>query len=295
MNDHYGDPKELPFDVQERHPVRFTLAPGASTAELRKVRLELQKKFEHILSAHYDNWRSHPSRQPMVFEPTPTTIHRAAYWDDRHPLVDAPPDPPFRATPLKLQFSPQTPVFYLRLSPLSPMPEMRNADMNQAIQTTTGLLASSGGATWERNRYGYIAITLLSHASKNMEFRDSVTQLFPTREIWGVAAYIFREDEYSEDIYFPLEAFQSRFSSSIKMYSRLAELVGYSEAQVEAGLVFNNVNKRCFLGLSQRSSLMYKNYFQNDFHLERTLNLNAGELDEFRDAFIDTVRDEAGI
>lgn len=122
---------------------------------------------------------------------------------------------------------------------------------------SSGALVFLGAATsalsWERNRHGAIAVAQLNGLRGDLSFRGGTTQLFKTREIWGVASIMFIPDDDDEgEFRVPRKSFEEYFTESVNSYVKLAKAIDYGRARVEAGMV--NLSG-CYLGLSENNRL----------------------------------------
>ncbi len=284
MNDHYGTPEDLPFDVRDRHPVRFTLAPSGNKLEKKHARDQLSAQFENILSEHYAHWQSSPSQQP---EKTPFTLNRAAYWDNSGPLIDALDT---HGNRLRLEYDDTKPIVYLRLSPNNKLPELSKNDQVNSLWSSNPpvFFGTTGGINIERNRYGAIVFASMGKE----KIHGGTTQLFKTGEVWGVASIIFSYDK-ENNLYLPSKDFEEYFNKSLEEYVKLAQAIGYKSAYVEAGLM-NLTVAPVYLGVSDYGALD-RYYFHNDFYYENTIDLNKdNDISVFSNGFMDKVYDEAG-
>lgn len=289
MNVHYADETKLPFDVRERHPVTYDLQPDASKSDLRKARKYLVKQLIPILGGYYERWVSHPSRRPADFVPTPTTLHDGAYWASEETLVTETGD--FENTIPKNYTYPDNQAFiYLRLSPLEEMEPFKLNSLTD-LNATKPFMQSSGEFSLERNRYGRIWFSTLDGRTLH-----SITQIFKSREIWGVVPWSYKNNEDDAYLTLPSKWFISEFEKTLDQYSNLAKIyLGYRKANIVAGIV--NIRERCALSIpSDKYYYSSPRLIHNDIKTESTIDLTLdAEVPEFRGRFFSEIFDAAGL
>ena len=285
MNEHYGEPKELPFDVRDRHPILFKLAPGATKSEWKQTRDNLKNQLIPILRGYYENWQSHPSRQPAPFEPASSTIHEGAYWESRELLVDE-IGIHLGREPAKISFADDQASIYFRLSPQEKIEPLKLSQL-PSLPNIAPFMLGYGSFSQERNRFGNIWFSVTTF---------SITQLFESGEVWGVSPWDFKSDDDDPYICLPSRWFEEEFAKSVRQYSNFArDSLGYHHVRVVAGLV--NFGGRCVLGLpNDRWLPASPRRFHKDVKTESDLNLTKEtEISAFLERFFRDVFDKAGV
>jgi hypothetical protein len=187
MNTAYGRPDDdsLPFDLRHlRWPISYHLADSSAAdknAQFEKLVNTLVKAIGLILSNH-----SSPSVADEKFIPQKPTKTAAVYFD--------------AATDLVIDRSgtftvPDGAKAYLRLYPFSAVPAI-NSELEAKILATNGNLQPMGRVSgWgiDRNIFGAIA-----HEPPRDDKLCHFTQLFLSREIWGVDANVVNADRIRE-------------------------------------------------------------------------------------------------
>ncbi|OKO71084.1 hypothetical protein [Bradyrhizobium sp. AS23.2] len=84
QNLHYGDGDALPFDLRQKSwPLHYTLAPGASKAEIKAERDKLKAQFVAALRPYLT--MAAPAATDHV--PTPTTFSKAVFFQPNEILA----------------------------------------------------------------------------------------------------------------------------------------------------------------------------------------------------------------
>jgi len=284
MNVHYADPSKLPFDVQQRHPLQYKLAPGATKPEWKQARDSLKNDLITVLTDYHKKWKSHPSRQPVPFEPIQPTIHEGAYWRSGDLLVNE-MESFSSPEPTKLSFADNQSFIYLRLSPVEQLEPIKLTNLPMVKPFMVG----SGSTSDARNQYGRIFYSTLDGKSL-----WGITQLFKSREIWGLVPYFFTEKD-KDHLTISSEWLTDRFERSLEQYSNCAkDHLNFHKARVVAGLV--NFGGRCTLSLPNHNWHGTTYLIHNDIKTESTIDLEQElEISLFRKKLIDDVYEEAGV
>ena len=235
MNTHYGPPEDLPFDLGHRRwPVRFELSPNATKETRKKAREKLAKEFATILGEYIKKKGQTP---PQIYKPTPSTDNPAMYWCDGEYLVDETLSAESYTNPLKLGYTSDQPLTYMRIWPDASLEELKGSELQGLISKGLyPLLERVSGAWYERNKYG-----IISYNGRDEGYLRATTQAFKNREIWGVDATLLSARESSEKYNFDfvsIAAFQRGIVQSLKKYLKIAEDLGYPQlVNVEVGMV----------------------------------------------------------
>jgi len=187
MNTAYGKPdaESLPFDLRHlRWPISYRLADSSASEkndQLEKLVETLVKAIGLILSNH-----SSPIIAVEKFVPQKPTTNIAVYFETATDLV----------TDRSGTFTvPNGAKAYLRLYPSNAVPPI-NTELEATSIATKGNLQPMGrvrGWGVDRNIFGAIA-----HEPPQDEKLCHFTQLFLSREIWGVDANVVNADRIRE-------------------------------------------------------------------------------------------------
>lgn len=287
MNIEYGDPAELPFDVRDRHPLMFKLASGATKAEWKKARDDLKNQLFPIIKGYYEIWKLHPSQQPTPFKPTLSTIHDGAYWKSGQLIVNE-TDSFDESSSMQLKFADDQGLVYLRLSPVEPIQPIKFSEL-PCTPMLAPFMAGNVSFSYERNSYGQIWFTKIGENSTS-----GTTQLFKSREIWGICPLIFKTND-EQYLHLPSQLLIDRFTNSLQQYSEFTtNHLGYHKAAVEAGIV--NIAEKCLFSYSHHEFLHKPRLIHNDIKLKSEFDLaKTTEISVFCERFFDEVYEEAGV
>lgn len=189
LNEAFGDRSTLPFDLRHKAgPIIYNLNPDSNRKEIESV--------QRILAGHFKvALRDCLARVPLGgsangHEEIPCQSTVAQYFADDDLLVE---DVDGLGTPLVY---PASPLLYLRVIPRHAMPDLRSrdlVDLVRGINISPLRLRTGGGASWARNRHGGITYSFLPMPDGELAFTS--TQVFPSREIWGLDATLFRHQK----------------------------------------------------------------------------------------------------
>lgn len=190
MNVAYGEPgnENLPFDVRHvRWPITYHLTPSESEERetvLKEVTEKLVERLRLILQTMT------PSQQRFL--PHPTTTDPSSFFTSAEELV---PDRIF-GRPADISTVPNQGRAYLRLYPSIVVP-IFESELETRNLASKGNLRPMGmeyqGWSHSRNAFGAIA-----YASPSEGRLYRFTELFLTREIWGVDAFAINEERCIE-------------------------------------------------------------------------------------------------
>lgn len=199
MNTAYGEPgnENLPFDV--RHvvwPITYSLTPSESDRRALVVN-ELTDKLVEALRMMLQI-SARPSEERFL--PHPATTDPSSFFTTAEELV---PDRVF-GRPADLSVVPNDGRAYLRLYPSAVVPSFES-ELEARTLASKGNLRPMGmnyqGWSHSRNAFGAIA-----YASPKEGRLYEFTQLFLTREIWGVDAFAINVERCKEFMRVELES-----------------------------------------------------------------------------------------
>jgi hypothetical protein len=230
MNTYYGSPDDLPFDLKHRRwPVRFELNPESPKAKRKEIKDKLVKEMSNILKLYLGN------RKPKEkYTPTPNTFNEASYWNEDEYIIQRIADED-RGNDLKLTFTKEQALVYLRLWPDRPLTDLSGKELaDYKISQIQPLLGRTGGYSNCRNKYGTI-----TYGGENAGRLMATTQVFKNKEIWGVEAFILRPREEKGLLFVPTQVFEQGMIKSLNVYTETAwERLGYTDIiHVKAGLI----------------------------------------------------------
>ena len=186
LNTHYGHRETLPFDLRHKAgPIMYELEPGADKEKINRVQTELTWNLKVAIRECLQQVADEPSAAHVE---VPQGSNVAQYFQDNEVLA-------VRANMGALELSYEVkPLLYLRLIPTYGMPPLREAEINQLIYgiKLTPLGDTRYGGSKDRNKYG--GMTYDSERPENGELFTS-SQIFENRELWGIDATVFDEDE----------------------------------------------------------------------------------------------------
>ena len=179
-------PEDLPFDMrQKRKPISFSLEPGATHEELKRVRARLQQDLEIALRA---------TLAALPAEPEPTLP-----WKEAEPgreFIWKGSDLPvtFDEDTVDLGFS-GPPAGYARLIPRS-WAMARNA-YDQLRQSNRQLspLGRVGGLNWGPTSNGYLATRWSDRIAQDGVTPTATRWFRDTGEIWGIDSSFFGDSD----------------------------------------------------------------------------------------------------
>ncbi|MGD0193112.1 MAG: hypothetical protein ABSD74_20435, partial [Rhizomicrobium sp.] len=229
MNRHYGDRKDLPFDLQHRAgPLIFDLPPNsepdAKNAAFARLRGELVAALKLYVAEQAEARRADtpfPAASAMTTGP-------ALFFDPEEVLASAgePGEQEFRFDGDR--------VAYMRIHPIGNSGSISRTKIARAFDAKMPSILSPttkiGGMTG-RNAHGPIIFDYLGTTHlKNL------TQGFPTGELWGVSGSIFRPahwknwktQEIEERFVLPMISFEQMIERALGNYVRVQQEFGFS-------------------------------------------------------------------
>lgn len=192
QNTYYGGRELLPFDLRHKAgPIQYTLAPDASTADIKKAAAGLIGQLVVAL----EPFIAMGSPGQVQFERTPHGQNRALfaargeviarYGTDLERFLGRGEE----GDAQEFIFDEET-AFYLRLIPTKPLPApIKRTDLDQLMQQRQAYLPTrnAGAPLTDRNRFGAIGYEPHGTSPTPMAF----TQLFQNGEMWGASKEVF--------------------------------------------------------------------------------------------------------
>jgi hypothetical protein len=211
LNTYYGDRRFLPFDLAHKAgPITFHLPPDADKRTIQSEATTLKGNLITALRPYLEQQSAVAGGTTSTFNETPTTISQAAYYQANEVLAA------FGGEADKVEYAyPDGKGFYLRLIPRTrlsqPMPkstlmgEIRRTGLYAMWRNPSGLSAP--------NRYG--AIVVEPESVRGGPIKAS-TQLFGNGEIWGVAPWLLKNNDFGRFV--PAQAFEDTFRLTLGRY-----------------------------------------------------------------------------
>lgn len=222
MNDAYGDPSQLPFDMRHaRHPIRYTLAEDANRETYAQA---MDGLVEEFVKAIRDVLKSGSLKdlvpEKEAFQATQQTINASTFLqpDDIAAVITKQ-----RGGSTRHVFS-RTRNLFLRVLPRKPVEPLSEAEAQSLVKK--GRLSSfceqEGDFYYGRNKLGSVAARVLD--TEIVAF----TQLFFNRELWGIDGITLEKcrqvGHSGEDFGYLPSAYleESAFTPSLKGYLAFA-------------------------------------------------------------------------
>lgn len=181
QNRNFGGREDLPFDLKHKAgPIQFTLAPGASKAEIDAERARLRGQFVTALRFYLGRVQAATA---TLFPETPTSTNAAFFFDPSEVLARIDPG---GVDEIEYRFNEQS-AFYLRLIPTKPLaaPLKLTQLFDVVSRRRLDVLTRTLNAGFpDRNRFGAIAYE--PHGTSTTPL--SLSQTFTNGEIWGVTS-----------------------------------------------------------------------------------------------------------
>ncbi|MHB8267814.1 hypothetical protein [Bradyrhizobium sp.] len=202
MNEAYGEPKDLPFDIiHKRWPVRYRLVEGATNAEIDAARNHLKGQFVTALKGFIDK----PESEEIKFDEIPPQISKAFYFANGETLghcnqIGDDVYMPFRE------------VLYMRLIPTKPLPRPVGERAMISAAMKYGAMGSAAGQISISNQYGAMCFS----PAGNTNNVDTLTQYFPNGEVWAIDAHIMRSGERGDENWYVCTQAEDAFVATLE-------------------------------------------------------------------------------
>ena len=197
MNDAFGRPDHLPFDLKhKRWPICFTLPPGSSPEVKQGAKQGLVFKLTEAMRSIIDRGLLEaPEDTPPAFVPTPHVGVRSMFFDESEPFAT---DYSFLTENKRTLFVRPGAKLYLRLMPSRPSGELdakEAEEIARSAQISPMKILEMLGYDHVRNKYGTAAVT------GNWDAGDifAVSQVLKrTKELWGIDAFTLRKERWEK-------------------------------------------------------------------------------------------------
>lgn len=213
QNTHYGNRKDLPFDLQHKAgPVEFQLAPDAPKEQIDRERKKLvgvfASAFAEYLANEIDQIKGQ-SAEPTV--ETATTFSPAVFFSKGEALARTSSS---QSGEIALQMIADR-CFYLRLIPTVKLsPQISLADLRGVANRDLVPLSSDlSNLSFDVNPYGVIAF----EHSKAKNSIETLTQAFRSGELWGLSSELINTKRY-EFPFIPTLLFEETYYHCLRKY-----------------------------------------------------------------------------
>jgi hypothetical protein len=228
MNTAFGAPEgNLPFDMRHlRHPITYDLGAGTPAEESARVgdllAKELAEAIELILKAHGPRGDAAPAPEPPSFPPQPATLGPSQFWGQMEPFATLQND-----STVGFRFDDHAERLFLRVIPTTPIDRIKPAEAMRLVAAQGRLDVMSNdarSANLARNRFGVAMCAYeLLETDPKWGIVTNASQLFLTRELWGLDAWTINSKRLKEKAnvkfgYFPSVVFERAFVKTLANY-----------------------------------------------------------------------------
>jgi hypothetical protein len=229
MNTAFGRPEgNLPFDMRHlRHPITYCLAEGTPPEEITPIRdklvRELADAIKLILRNHGPRTSAPSTPEPPSFVAQAATLGPSQYWERINPFGVLVHDPS-----VNLRFDDNAERLFLRLIPSAPIDPITTTPEAIDLVVKRGPLHvmtnGASAACLGRNTYGVVMCTVEPlETDKNWAIVTNSSQVFMTRELWGIDARTINSKRLKEAAgvdfgFFPAAALERTFTQTLKNY-----------------------------------------------------------------------------
>lgn len=217
FNTHFGEVKDVPFDIQHRRwPITFRLSDDATKTEIEAAEKSLVASFKIALAAYL------PKQKAEALQPQDFVGERPFFAPAGFILAHYDPDTDYALN--------HRPSIYLRMSPASSLNILRSDIIESVAQL---------GSFGQKSHAGLNQMNELGACKFDFDAKHevlSMTQLFPTGEIWALNHYLVEAwMRYQKPVY--------ATALSRIIYANLKRYIGFYSARgmsgrfvVEAGI-----------------------------------------------------------
>jgi len=224
MNTAFGEAnaETLPFDMRHlRHPLTYHVGPSANAGDRASEKDALVKELVNAISTIFDSGVVESVQHPGFPEVEPTD-NPSTFLASGEVLARLPGN---RFDPERVLFLPDVERLFLRLVPTRQVEAIESATVALDM-IRSGRLSAMGetAGTHERNKPGAL---VCKYGENNNEVL-MLTQLFLSRELWGIDTYTIRKEILIENVdvsfgFFRWTAFQNCFVAALTDYVKFAQ------------------------------------------------------------------------
>jgi hypothetical protein len=281
QNRHYGERENLPFDLKHKAgPIQFTLAPGATGAQIDAEKAKLRGALVTALRPYL---QLQPAFKAAFQEQVATT----------NPAVFFGPDEVLARVGVKgtdeIEYTFAEPrVFYLRLIPTTARPEpLKYAELYELARQRQldTLLREKYTTVGDRNRFGGIAYEPRGTSSTPRAF----SQVFISGELWAVTTEFFAH--HDGEVVVPTVNVENICGRVLENFCAVASHFGIEPPyHIELGAIGLAGTR---LGINRRG--MSQPIYNDQLTFRRTLNdASPGARERLIEGFLDALFDLAG-
>jgi hypothetical protein len=261
FNTEFGDVRDLPFDIRHKRVVSYS-APTGDGPEAQAARRQARKDLGSQLSRHLENMiAEEPEAQEPSFSAAVSVYCESCFVQPGELLGTDVAEWAAAGKPTDLEIV-GGPHLFLRVIPTTPQPVMTHAETSELLGRTNlwplgprAIRVKSSG----RNKYG--AFTF----SEPREFDEGdlravtpcFTEIFRTREIWGVDALSLSLKSEDGRFYVPCESVEELLQRNVCGYLRVARDLLEVNPPFRVTVGFSRVEGfRLAVGRSVRGNIM---------------------------------------
>lgn len=199
MNDYYGTPKELPFDIGgRRYPITYTLGPDASRDDLRATRNRLVRQLASALKAILV--APVPTQSPWYHEPV---YGRTSYLQNGEVVVRR--TATYGNRPAEEMTWSNGAQGFIHLIPANDM-QFKRVDLDQLVNNLCPMTRDDISYNRGRNTHGACVYAAPEDSTDVL----IITQLFQTGELWAMNKAAFSRE------HLPMLMIQQVYQNTLK-------------------------------------------------------------------------------
>lgn len=219
FNEAFGNVADLPFDIRHKRVIRYRAAPTGEPHDRQEARRLLSSQLRRHLEAILKIGT--PMREEAAF-PAAKAVYGSSSFVTPGDLLGVDADPwaaGSRPTDLDLATGPH---MFLRVMPTTPQPPLTRAEAMDLLRRSKlmPLGPSLRAASYGRNDHGaFVFAEPRAFSSGDARAVVScITQLFCTREIWGIDALSLSEKTEDGRFFIPTTSVEDTLTRSLASY-----------------------------------------------------------------------------
>ena len=196
LNTAYGGIEDLPFDLAHRRSAIEFFAPEGTDenlqSERRSARIKLARDLEHAIRAVLKTEQDDRSTGVEAFEPAKEADGVSSFADQGTTITSN------GRSGSQLYVGPR-PRYFVRLFPQSACSSLGSVETLNVLSVARLFpldALNAGGWDIARNQWGAVSF----HSPRDASVIDTLTQLFRSREIWGIACLPDRSGQQNQPI-----------------------------------------------------------------------------------------------
>jgi hypothetical protein len=289
FNSHYGDRKDLPFDLAHKAgPIFFSLPPNANKSEIAKEEKALTIKLKEAIGACLASDPKKPITPEYDFGEMTSINENDLYFEPGSKLAIG--GDPAEHDAVEMKFL-GAPYFLLRLIPSEANKKFRKVEIKNLIDEYRLGPYDRNSAGWSHiNQYGAITIKTGNNSPKI----TSLTQVLQNGEVWGISK-AFHSSHENLKKYVPNIFLEEQLSKSIHQYVAFAEDALELSPPIAIDFGANGLSN---YGLTQGQRPWIDVVpFHDDTFMERVIlnEFSNEQMEAAIDSFLDSLYDLAGL